>query len=542
VILGHGAREMSAVWIVLRAELRTRWRSWLALVLLVAVVGGIVLGGIAAGRRTASAFPRFVEQYGYDSFVYSYRPLPQLASLPDVASVTPIESPVNGAPQCACLQKLSQLNFGISEYAESDGGRSYKLVGGRLPDPSSPSQVLASFNFAREEGVKLGSVIRVPLYAPSQAASIISNTATAPRGPTVSLRVVGIEASEADFPSVGTQSYTVITTPAFARVENPRAAVFDGYIVRLRHGAADLPRFAARVLAIGGAGTSDVGQLKSSVAAAIHPQAVGWWVLALLAALAGLAVIAQALSRQAGVEMETYRTLAALGFGANDLTAVGLARAVVIGGAGAVGAVLVAFALSPLAPVGEARIAEPSTGLAFDPVVLVLGALVIVFVVLLLGLWPAMRAGRTLRGDRHVRSFRASRTVNQLAAAGAPPSIVIGVRRALEGGHGRNAVPVRSALAGAVLAVVALSGTAVFGTSLTHLTTTPALYGQKFQIWFNGFQNLDQASPVESVLRRDAAVTDITLGLQSPVTIDGVATHTIAGQRHRFRPTSASSG
>ncbi len=448
---------------VMRAEVRSRWRSWLALVLLVAVVGGIVLGGIAAGRRTASAFPRFVAQYGYDSFAYSYRPLPRLTSLPEVASAVPIESPVNGSPQCSCSHKISEINFGILEYPESGGSRYYKLVSGRQPDPSSPDEVLASFNFARDEGVKAGSEIRVRLYSSSQAHGVISNTASAPQGPTVSLRVVGIEASEPDFPSVGTVSYEVIATPAFARAVNPKAAVFNAYIVRLRHGARDLPRFDADLQALGGAGTSDVGLLKTTVVDAIHPQAVGWWVLALLAAIAGLAVIAQALSRQAGAESDSYRTLSALGFGSNSLIALGIVRAFAIGCTGAVGAMLVAFALSPLAPVGEARIAEPATGLAFDGTVLGLGAVTIGFVVLLLGLWPALRESRRVRGDQKILSTRSSRAVNQLAAAGAPPSMLLGVRRALEGGRGRNAVPVRSALAGAVLAVAALSGTAVFG-------------------------------------------------------------------------------
>lgn len=328
---------MSAVWMVVRAEVRSRWRSWLALVLLVAVVGGIVLGGIAAGRRTASAFPRFVARYGYDSFAYSYRPLPRLTSLPEVASAVRIESPVNGSPQCACSHKISEINFGIFEYSGS-GSRYYKLVSGRLPDPSAVDQVLASFNFARDQGVKAGSEIRVRLYSSSQADSVISNTAAAPHGPTVSLRVVGIEASEPDFPSVGTVSYEVFATPAFARAVNPKAAVFNAYIVRLRHGLRDLPRFDADLQALGGAGTSDIGQLKTTVVDAIHPQAVGWWVLALLAAIAGLAVIAQALSRQAGAESDSYRTLSALGFGSNSLIALGIVRAFVIGCAGAVGA------------------------------------------------------------------------------------------------------------------------------------------------------------------------------------------------------------
>ena len=51
---------MGAVRLVFGAELRHRWRSWLMLVILIAVVGGLVLAAAAAGRRTATAFPRFV--------------------------------------------------------------------------------------------------------------------------------------------------------------------------------------------------------------------------------------------------------------------------------------------------------------------------------------------------------------------------------------------------------------------------------------------------------------------------------------------------
>ena len=68
---------MGTLKLVLRAELRRRWRSWLALAALVALVGGLVLAAAAAGRRTASAFPRFVGTYGFDAAVYSNQPVPQ---------------------------------------------------------------------------------------------------------------------------------------------------------------------------------------------------------------------------------------------------------------------------------------------------------------------------------------------------------------------------------------------------------------------------------------------------------------------------------
>lgn len=56
----------------------------------------------------------------------------------------------------------------------------------------------------------------------------------------------------------------------------------------------------------------------------------------------------------------------------------------------------------------------------------------------------------------------------------------LGVAMAFEPGHGRTAVPVRSAIAGSVIALAALTAAAVFGASLIALVSTPGLYGQNW--------------------------------------------------------------
>jgi hypothetical protein len=68
---------------VLGVRFRQHWRSWLALSVLVAVVGGFVLAAAAAARQTAAAFPDFVARHGYDVVVYSGHPLPQLGRIGD---------------------------------------------------------------------------------------------------------------------------------------------------------------------------------------------------------------------------------------------------------------------------------------------------------------------------------------------------------------------------------------------------------------------------------------------------------------------------
>ena len=195
-------------------------------------------------------------------------------------------------------------------------------------------------------------------------------------------------------------------------------------------------------------------------------------------------MVGQALRRQSISESEVYPTMAALGLGRRELVLLGMARNLVVGVAGAVGAIVVATLLSPLAPLGEARVALNSTGISFEPLVLPLGAVITVIVVFCLGLWPVVQASRVARSDARATPLRPSLVVNELASAGAPPSVIIGVRNALERrvGDAKSAAPVGSALLGTVLAVVALCGTAVFGTSLSHLTSTPRLYGDPFDL------------------------------------------------------------
>ena len=174
--------------------------------------------------------------------------------------------------------------------------------------------------------------------------------------------------------------------------------------------------------------------------------------------------------------------MAAMGADRRQLLALGLARNVAVGLVGAAGAVVVATALSPLAPLGEARIAETSTGVTFDLPVLALGALATVLVVFGLGIWPALRATRTLRAGQRTGESRPSAVVALLAGLGAPPSAMIGVRNALERRSGDATVPVGAALLGTALAVAALCATGVFGASLSNLTATPSLYGAPFQL------------------------------------------------------------
>src|SRR5580698_8678707 len=106
---------VDALGLLLRARLR-RWRGWISLCLLAGLLSGLVLAAVSAGHRTATAFPQFVAAHGYDALVISAAPMPGLAELPGVASVTLMHqfatrtSASASAPSsgCRCIRRRSR--------------------------------------------------------------------------------------------------------------------------------------------------------------------------------------------------------------------------------------------------------------------------------------------------------------------------------------------------------------------------------------------------------------------------------------------------
>lgn len=527
---------MRAIATVMWSQFRQQWRPWLALSLLIALVGGFAMAAAAAARRTESAFPRFLAVHGYDAVLYGSKPLLTLARSPGVSSVTPVQTLQTGVATCSCTKPIRD-NFALLEVPPSSLGRVTKLVAGRLPRQSAADEVLASFTLAQDKGVRLGSVFHIPLYGRRQATVLAGGSLPPPRGPQVALRVVGIEAAENEFPSGQQPLYDLYATRAFTAAENSRALPVTFYYVRLRHGPASLPGFDAAVRHLEKQTRQQVIIVHldggvTAVIASIRPQATGWWVLAGLAAVAGLAVIGQALARQSAEASRDNPVLTALGMRPRELAALGLLRALVAGVAAAAGAVMLAASLSALTPLGEARLAEPSTGLAIDPLILPLGALVTVVVVVVLAVRPTLHGVRLAAGLDNPPPVGLVQVAGGIAAAGAPPSAVIGVRHALERGRPANSAPVWTAHIGTILAVAALTASAVFGASLSHLIASPPLYGDPFPVYFDSSGGPHDAQTISgSLLRslvRDPRVDRVTQGAAPEIAVNHVQVRAIA--------------
>jgi putative ABC transport system permease protein len=515
---------------VLRGRFRQYWKSWLALSLLVAAAGGFVLATADAGHRTAAAFPGFAARHGYDVVVYSGEPLPQLSGLPDVSSVTRVPVTYSGAIGCAsCRKPIDNENFLVNEVPPGQLTRMLTLLAGRMPRQSEPGEVLASFTLAQENGVRVGSVLRPQLGTQAQLEGGKARPDPALRP---ALRVVGIVAAESEFPSGAAPHYDLYATTAFAAAVNHRAALLRTYYVRLAHGDADLAGFDSALRSLNVYGTYDLDEAADAVEASIRPQVIGWYVLTALAALAALAVIGQAMARQTVAERADHRDLSALGVRPRELVLLALLRALLTGAAGAAGAVLVAVLASPLTPVGEARLAVPSAGRMYlDPMVLPLGALAVLAATTAVSVWPAIRQARLLDNGPQRQVAAVTVAAGRAAArAGLPAPALIGIRHAFE--RGRDGQPVGTALLGTVMAVAALCATGVFGASLTHLVSTPALYGAPFQAYFapNGEPGSQSVvnGPLLKSLQDDRAIEQITRGAPVEVNINGKHVRTVA--------------
>ncbi len=184
----------------------------------------------------------------------------------------------------------------------------------------------------------------------------------------------------------------------------------------------------------------------------------------------------------------------------------------------------VAIAASPLMPIGPARLAEPAPGIDINLATLAAGFAVIVLTplaVVVPAAWTAAAGPREAPGDPApaVQPWSA-RLRTALSLAGSVTGR-IGLRMAFDRGHGRTAVPVRSALAAITVAATTITAVEVFGSSLIGLVSTPHRYGQNWsQVLDLGFGAGSQPM-LAGIVSAQPGVTGYAAGNYGQVVIQG---------------------
>jgi FtsX-like permease family len=531
---------VTAFWLVMWFEARSRWRALASLALLLGLAGGVVLGAAAGARRTDTAYPR----------LRAWANASQLSVVPEGTGLTGYYAALARLPQAAAVAPEELYDAGLPP-AYRPAGRavqaiaspddSYgttvdrvKLLAGQMFGPREPGAAVINQQLAGIEHLAPGGTLRLA-FIPSDP---VTGNEELSKEFVLPFKVAGIAAFDSQVvSSVALASApTALLSPPFAATAAARSAPCCGEAaIRLRPGA-DEAQFIAAADQLakqysgsrqqqGTGGAIDVLNAADQVSAtqrAIRPQAVTLALFAALAALIALTVLSQLLSRQLALDAAQYPALRVLGVTRPVLAAVALARLALVTGAGAVLAVAIAIAGSPLMPIGPARLADPSPGISVDPGVLGAGFAAIVLLPLAILAPAAWRAATRAAGPAGAPAIpgRPSALGAALSRWGSVTG-GLGVRMAFEPGRGSTAVPVRSALAGTIVAVGAVAGALVFGASLVTLVGTPHQYGQNWDAQLDlGFGSVP-ANLAGQMLHPDPAVAGYTSGDYGLVSVKG---------------------
>jgi ABC-type antimicrobial peptide transport system permease subunit len=535
--------RVAPIWLALRADLRRKWRALLSLALLLGLAGAVVLTAAAGARRTDTAYPRLL----------NWANAAQLDVVPGALAPAYFAA-LPRLPQVAAMSSAIQYNLGLptsgggfpntqlEAFASPDDtlGVSVdrvKILQGAMSDPGAANQVVIDPALAAMEHLRPGSALRMT--------GIPYNGAAEGAQPDLSLafplwfRVTGIALFDDQVVAVTTtnEQPRILLTPAFSRTGAANSIVYLPTAgLRLRSGASPASVAAqARTLAkpypaVQPINTVNLADEVAATQRAIKPEAVALAVFAGLAGLISLAVLGQLLARQLALDAAEFPILRAVGMTRGSLLALALVRLAVVTVAGGAVAVAIAIAASPLMPIGSARLAEPDPGVEVNVALLAAGFAVIALLplaVLAPAAWRAVRHALGAPGPLGVAEPAFGRTRPSLLAAAltsaGPVTSGVGVRMAFEAGRGRTAVPVRSALAGTVIALAALVAAAVFGASLVGLVGTPHRYGDNWDAEMNiGFAGIPGPFFAARVAPAIPAVTGYAAGAMGQVTVDGV--------------------
>jgi len=258
---------------------------------------------------------------------------------------------------------------------------------------------------------------------------------------------------------------------------------------------------------------------RATFARTIGPYRDALRLFALVAAIAGFLVVAQALLRMVALDARDGRTLFALGTTRAQRASTLAARAVIVAVAGAAIAAALAFAVSPIFPIGPARLAEPEQGLRLDAVAMLLGAVVLALALLVPVAWSAWRSARAHRAADEVGTWRPSRLGKLIATARGPVSALSGVRFALERNRDRSAsLPAR--VFGLVAAIAMIGAVLVFASNLDELVSTPQRFGWTWDAILDTYDNAISPDLLTEV-RSDHDLRAVSVGTRGSLILGG---------------------
>ena len=333
-------------------------------------------------------------------------------------------------------------------------------------------------------GKGVGDYLTLQLPTPKQADKGYDPTTGArAKGPEIRVRITGVVRSPWFSDDIGNPGAVLPSPALFAQHRASFVGAHDvGWVnalVRLRNGRAGLPEFRADLARITHRNDIDIWDNLGGFGVAAQQvdsfEAACMLAFGLAALVAAIFLLGQSIVRYIGATVAELQLLRPVGLAPRQAVAAATAGPFLTAIAGTAVGVAGAIVVSQWMPIGAASLFEPSPGISVDWLVLGVGGAVIPLLVLAGSVAVAAAA---LAAGRAARPARRSAIALGLARAGAPVPVVVGSRFAFEAGRGRSAVPVRPALAGAIVGVLGVLAAFTFTAGVTDAANHPERFGQ----------------------------------------------------------------
>ena len=511
------------------ATFARRRSGYLALTLLIAVLGGLAMGSVAAARRTQSSFPEYIDaanpyqlsgvtasfipgvfKLGYNPTVISK--IAHLSHVTAVASIVGLNvAPIEPSGAIKDPGVVSGVTFvGVLKSSYSSKGVGLTLVSGRIPPATAVHSFIADEAALHKLHMHLGATVTFGVYTNAQTQLPGIGTAAVQPVRRVTAKLVGIFTTPQQVveDDVDASSGNVAFAPAFTSQFLKCCTDFTESDVVVSGGSAAVAKVGREALElVGPAGSAFTGTAEAVAKAerAIKPESIAVGAFGAIVALATLLIAAQLIARQLRLGTDEAATMRALGADPAMNAADGLLGVIGAIAIGALLAAVVATLLSPLAPLGPVRPYYPTPGISFDWTVLGGGVAVLGLVLVGASIALAYRYSPRRVAERSERAAENSSRLVSAVSAGLPTPALVGLRFAVEPGRGAEPVPVRSVILGSVIALVVVMSTVVFGASLNSLVSHPSLYGWNWSYELDsefGSGNIPQVQ-VAALLKHD---------------------------------------
>jgi hypothetical protein len=522
----------SAVRMLARHELRSRWRS----VVLLGIASGIFFGGalatVAVLVRADSAYDRMVTATGLaDARVGTYNifneprrereVLQQLALIRgSILKRTDVVASQQLTAAYARLDGRDVQYVGIwAPRHQWDGLDTPVVINGRMPGEDRPDEVMVNEQYARSNGLQVGDRIGVGIYRSGQVRDV-SGSLGVPRAGHLQLIVVGTYRVADAGPGFG----GIMAGPAFAARYDATAAIGEILCLRLdrsqespvfgtvQEQAIRLDREMSRRFGPGFYNYVDYVEPRQSPDPAIGPTEgvlrSGLGLLAIVIAVAGLVLTLQLSGRWSVLGRADHGVERALGMRTREQVLARLFAAlpaiVIAGVLSAAGALIGGY----LEPPGTLNRFEPHPGWLGQPGTAVFGALAVLVLLACAVMLTRAAVLRMSRSGVDQAQWRA-RSPNRFALT---PVLRFAAALATSRGARGRAVRSRATIIGLTASLAMLVLVVTLGSRLTNLESSPAQWG-----WTADFGIAGNSGALDRQLGADVRVRDVDEVIDAPV-------------------------